>query len=151
MLSAGDWGLTLVWWSNPWETPTGENRLGWILFSTLAPLPPLRKGVNLPWNTSQVSRAIKRSHYISINLPSGWLAAAILSRRGSCFLSDSGCKPGRKRLSPKTHCLIPRGAALAICSVFPSRLPACSTPYTGAEANGCPTEASPRKVRSQAF
>lgn len=77
-----------------------------------------------------------------------WLAAAILSKRGSCFTCDSGWKSGRKRLSPKTHCLVPRGATLAICSVFPSRMPACSTPPDrGTEANGHGglAEASPRK------
>lgn len=103
--------LTLIWLSNPQETPRGENSLVLSAYVFLHPCPPpLLKGVNLPWNASLAFRAIKRSHYISINLPC-WLAGCCHSRRwkGSCFLLTAAGLEG-KAFSLQTHCLGPWGS-----------------------------------------
>lgn len=99
--------------------------------------PPLLKGVNLPWNASLAFRAIKRSHYISINLPC-WLAGCCHSRRwkGSCFLLLAAGLEG-KAFSLQTHCLGPWGSWSG--NLFRISFPSCQLVTSwrgGAESNG---------------
>lgn len=108
--------LGLAEWSP--RSPPGGRSPGHVVPHPCSP--PLLKGVNLPWNASLAFRAIKRSHYISINLP-GWLVAAIPGGERKSFLLTAAGLEG-KAFSLRTIVSVPEGAGLAIsiCSVLPS-------------------------------